>query len=46
MSAAAPDTAKDVARLEGKRERILEQRADGLLSREKCNQQFAAIDRE
>ncbi len=45
-SVAAPDTAKEIARLEGKRERILEQRADGIITREKCNQQIAAIDRD
>lgn len=43
---AAPDTTKEIARLEGKRERILEQRSDGLITREKCNQQVAVIDRE
>ncbi len=45
-SAAAPDTAKEIARLEGRRERILEQRADGIITREKCNQQIAALDRD
>ena len=37
---------RDVTRLEARRERILEQRADGLITREKCNQQIAVIDRE
>ncbi len=45
-SAAAPDTAKEIGRLEGRRERILEQRADGIITRDKCNQQVAVIDRE
>jgi Resolvase, N terminal domain/Recombinase zinc beta ribbon domain len=44
--APAQSSAKEVARLEGKRERILEQRADGHITRENCNQQIAAIDRE
>jgi DNA invertase Pin-like site-specific DNA recombinase len=39
-----PDT--EIARLEARRERILEQRADGLITREKCNGQIAAIDLE
>jgi DNA invertase Pin-like site-specific DNA recombinase len=39
-----PDT--EIARLEGRRERILEQRADGLITREQCNGQVALIDRE
>jgi hypothetical protein len=45
-SATSQTSAKEAARLEGRRERILEQRADGLITREKCNQQIAAIDRE
>ncbi len=45
-SVAAPNASKEIARLEGKRERILEQRADGIITREKCNQQIAAIDRD
>ncbi len=40
------DRSRDVTRLEARRERILEQRADGLITREKCNQQIAVIDRE
>ena len=45
-SPAQPDATKEIARLEGRRERILEQRADGHITREKCNTQIAAIDRE
>jgi DNA invertase Pin-like site-specific DNA recombinase len=36
--------AQSRARLEAKRERILEQRADGLISREQCNERVAVID--
>jgi hypothetical protein len=46
----APDKARDSAAaqkaLEAKRERILEQRADGLISREACNAKASGIDRE
>ena len=36
----------EIRKLDAKRERILEQRADGLITREKCNQRIAAIDGE
>ena len=45
-SAPAGVPAKEVARLEAKRERILESKHDGLITREKCNTQIAALDRE
>ncbi len=37
---------KERSRLEAKRERILEQRADGLITREQCNERVAVVDRE
>jgi DNA invertase Pin-like site-specific DNA recombinase len=46
---AAPQIKMDAnprGRLESKRERILEQRADGLISREQCIERVAAVDRE
>jgi hypothetical protein len=39
-------TAKERSRLESKRERILEQRTDGHITREQCNERVAAVDRE
>jgi DNA invertase Pin-like site-specific DNA recombinase len=35
-----------IARLEAKRQRILDQNADGLISRERCREQVSLIDRE
>jgi DNA invertase Pin-like site-specific DNA recombinase len=40
------DVSGDIRKLEARRERILEQRADGLISREKCNEQVGHVDQE
>jgi hypothetical protein len=44
--AQARTSAKEIARLEGRRERILEQRSDGLITRDDCIAKVAVIDRE